>query len=59
MIEDEYFTFAQVTRSHDYQAKFVLDMDANKLLKIVATGAEDKVRQAFEEGDSDVDCNPD
>lgn len=59
IVEDEDFTFSQPPRNHDYQAKFVWDIDPNNTLKIVSTGSEDKVRQAFKEGASEVARNPD
>lgn len=59
IVEDEDFTFSQPPRNHDYQAKFVWDIDLNNSLKLVATGAEDKVRQAYKEGASEVARNPD
>ena len=59
MVEDEEFTFSQPPRNHDYQAKFVWDINLNNTLKLVASGAEDKVRQAYNDGASEVARNPD
>lgn len=59
MVEDEDFTFSQPPRNHDYQAKFVWDINLDNTLKIITTGAEDKVRQAFKDGASEVARNPD
>ncbi|MBV1910071.1 MAG: TonB-dependent receptor plug domain-containing protein [Kangiellaceae bacterium] len=59
IIEDEDFTFSQPPRNHDYQAKFAWDINPNNTLKIVSTGAEDKVRQAYKEGAAEVARNPD
>ncbi|WP_111976926.1 TonB-dependent receptor plug domain-containing protein [Algibacillus agarilyticus] len=59
MVEDEDFTFSQPPRNHDFQAKMVWDANPNNAFKLVATGAKDKVRQAFKPGASSVARNPD
>ena len=59
IVEDEDFTFSQPPRNHDYQAKFVWDIDFDNIFKLVATGAEDKVRQAYKDDASEVSRNPD
>ena len=59
IVKDEDFTFHNHRETSDYQSKIVWDINGNNTVKFVATGAEDKVRQAFKPGASSVARNPD
>ncbi|GLR71369.1 TonB-dependent receptor plug domain-containing protein [Agaribacter marinus] len=59
VVEDEDFTFSTPPRNHDYQVKFVWDMNSKNTLRVVATGAEDIARIAFKEDAKEVARNPD
>lgn len=58
-IEDEEFDFSTPPRNNDFQSKLVWDIDAQNQLRLIATGARDKVRRRFDEGSRDVAKNPD
>jgi hypothetical protein len=58
-IEDEEFDFSTPPKNNDFQSKLVWDINDTNQLRVIATGAKDKVRRRFDEGSRDVAKNPD
>ncbi len=58
-IEDEEFSFAVPPKNNDYQSKLVWDIDADNQLRMLATGAADKVSRRYDAGSRDVAKDPD
>jgi len=58
-IEDEEFDFATPPRNNDYQSKLSWQIDSQNQLRLLATGAQDKIRRRFDVGSRDVAKNPD
>lgn len=58
-IEDEEFDFAIAPRNNDFQAKFWWQPDDANQLRVLTSGAADKVRRRFAVNSRDVAKNPD
>lgn len=59
IVEDEDFIFSTPPRNHDYQGKFLWEINNNNTLRLIATGAEDLARIEFKENAKEVARNPD
>jgi len=58
-IEDEEFSFVTPPKNHDYQSKLVWEPDADNQLRLLATGAADKVSRRYDAHSRDVAKDPD
>lgn len=58
LIDEEQLSFSELPRNYDYQAKYLWQINENDSLRLVATGANDRVEILFPEGSDTLDQQP-